>query len=233
MADAQSLPQALCYQLFPFLAKHVSSFSNLTFSLLWQSRESSAPVMAGPSPFVPKWKPRCHPRVEAISQEVNEYFLQHWQFPSTKAKKKFFAADFSKVTCLYFPLAKDDRIHLACRLLSVLFLIDDALEEMSFVDGEVYNERLIQISRGDISPDRKTPFRKSLIISWACCTGTVPVEYILHDLWEGMRVHDKELADAVLEPTFTFMRAQTDRSRTSLTELRKYLEYREKDVGKA
>lgn len=48
-----------------------------------------------------------------------------------------------------------------------------------------------------------------------------------------MRAHDKELADAVLEPTFTFIRAQTDRTRMSITELGDYLEYREKDVGKA
>lgn len=59
------------------------------------------------------------------------------------------------------------------------------------------------------------------------------MEYITYDLWESMRAHDKELADAVLEPTFTFMRAQTDRTRTSITELGQYLEYREKDVGKA
>lgn len=48
-----------------------------------------------------------------------------------------------------------------------------------------------------------------------------------------MRAHDKELADEVLEPTFTFMRAQTDRVRLQITELGRYLEYREKDVGKA
>lgn len=48
-----------------------------------------------------------------------------------------------------------------------------------------------------------------------------------------MRAHDKPLADEVLEPTFTFMRAQTDRARLSIKELSHYLEYREKDVGKA
>lgn len=53
------------------------------------------------------------------------------------------------------------------------------------------------------------------------------------DLWEGMRAHDKELADEVLEPTFTFMRSQTDRARTTIHELGEYLEYRERDVGKA
>jgi aristolochene synthase len=55
----------------------------------------------------------------------------------------------------------------------------------------------------------------------------------MYDLWESMRAHDKELADAVLEPTFNFMRAQTDRARMSIGGLGRYLEYREKDVGKA
>jgi len=48
-----------------------------------------------------------------------------------------------------------------------------------------------------------------------------------------MRAFDKELADEILEPTFTFMRAQTDKSRLGIKELGQYLEYREKDVGKA
>lgn len=48
-----------------------------------------------------------------------------------------------------------------------------------------------------------------------------------------MRAHDKYLADEVLEPVFTFMRAQTDKARLKINELGQYLEYREKDVGKA
>lgn len=64
-------------------------------------------------------------------------------------------------------------------------------------------------------------------------TGSVPVEYILYDLWESMRAHDKYLANEVLEPVFTFMRAQTDKARLEIHELGQYLEYREKDVGKA
>jgi aristolochene synthase len=87
---------------------------------------------------------------------------------------------------------------------------------MSFEDGEAYNNHLMPLSRGDVLPDR-----------------SIPVEYITYDLWESMRAHDKELADVILEPVFTFMRAQTDRTRTSLKELGSYLEYRERDVGKA
>lgn len=48
-----------------------------------------------------------------------------------------------------------------------------------------------------------------------------------------MRAHDRDLADAVLEPTFTFMRSQTDRARLTVNELGKYLVYRERYVGKA
>ncbi|KAI0390656.1 Aristolochene synthase from penicillium Roqueforti [Xylariaceae sp. FL0594] len=162
------------------------------------------------------WTPICHPLVDEVSREVNDYFLQHWGFPSAKARSKFIDAGFSRVTCLYFPRARDDRIHFACRLLTLLFLIDDLLEDMSFDDGSAYNEKLISIASGELAPDRNEP-----------------VEYITHDLWESMRACDLELAEQVLDPTFLFMRAQTDKIRLGITELGQYLQYREKDVGKA
>ena len=89
---------------------------------------------------------------------------------------------------------------------------------MSLEDGKLYNESLIPIARGDVLPDRNKPS-----------------EFIMYDLWESMRAHDKILADQILEPVFTFMKAQTDTARTdgSVQELGSYLEYREKDVGKA
>ena len=87
---------------------------------------------------------------------------------------------------------------------------------MSFEAGSAYNENLIPISRGDVLPDR-----------------SIPVEYITYDLWESMRACDRKLADEILEPVFTFMRAQTDRTRVGIKELGPYLQYRERDVGKA
>ncbi|KAH7322523.1 Aristolochene synthase from penicillium Roqueforti [Stachybotrys elegans] len=167
---------------------------------------------------IPKshWSPLVHPCVEEVTREVDGYFLQHWPFQNEEERRTFVKAGFSKVTCLYFPLAEDDRIHFGCRLLTVLFLIDDVLEHMSFADGEALNNRLIDLSRGDCLPDR-----------------SIPAEYIIYDLWESMRAFDKELADEVLEPTFTFMRAQTDRARLHINELGQYLRYRERDVGKA
>ena len=73
------------------------------------------------------WEPLCHPLEQEVSKEVDGYFLEHWPFPDDKARKKFLAAGFSRVTCYYFPKALDDRIHFACRLLTVLFLIDGPL----------------------------------------------------------------------------------------------------------
>ncbi|KAI4142371.1 MAG: hypothetical protein L6R39_004965 [Caloplaca ligustica] len=178
-----------------------------------------APEASLPPPFLPsRFTPLCHPREQEITAEVDGYFIDNWGFENAKQIQKFKDAGFSTVTCWYFPKALDDRIHFACRLLTVLFLIDDLLEDMSLEEGKAYNERLIPISRGDVLPDRSEP-----------------AEFILYDLWESMRAHDKHLADEILEPVFTFMRAQTDPARTdgSVRELGRYLEYREKDVGKA
>ena len=89
------------------------------------------------------WTPLCHPLEEETTKQVDGYFLEHWPFPNDKARKTFVNAGFSRVTCFYFPLSKDDRIHWACRLLTILFLIDDVLEDLSFADGEEYNNKLI------------------------------------------------------------------------------------------
>ncbi|KAI9787986.1 MAG: hypothetical protein M1816_007290 [Peltula sp. TS41687] len=158
----------------------------------------------------------CHPHAEEVAHEVDTYFLANWPFPDPKAKKTFLNAGFSRVTCLYFPLSKDDRISCACRLLSVLFLIDDLLENKSLADGKAFNETLFPIMRGQVEPDR-----------------SVASQFILYDLFQDMRLIDKELADGVLEPTFIFMRAQTDSVRLNMKSIGDYLLYREKDVGKA
>lgn len=86
---------------------------------------------------------------------------------------------------------------------------------MSLAEGEAYNAHLMPLMRGDVLPDR-----------------SIPVQYMMYDLWESMRAHDLEMADEVLEPVFVFMRAQTDKVRTKQMGLREYLEYRERDVGK-
>lgn len=73
--------------------------------------------------------PICHPHVEDAIREVDSYYLQNWPFPDAKARKRFVGAGFSRVTCLYFPKALNDRINYACSLLTILFLIDGQSRE--------------------------------------------------------------------------------------------------------
>ncbi|KAF5027082.1 hypothetical protein F66182_794 [Fusarium sp. NRRL 66182] len=197
--------------------------SMLSFAQNWLHSYPPATEPTTTKPYDPeaetpraRFIPQIHPREAKVSAEVNGYFLRHWPFPNEKSKKKFVAAGFSRVTCYYYPAALDDRIAFACRLLTLLFLIDDLLEHMSLQDGSDYNERLILISKNEAAPDPD-----------------IPVEWITHHLWRDMRACDRELADDILEPVFIFMRAQTDKSRLSIKELGQYLEYREKDVGQA
>lgn len=157
MADVQCPPSLLDSQCFPIPVVPSGSFAPATYSQVQSGRKPTTSAAATRKPPPSTWMPACHPRVDAVASEVHNYFLNHWDFPTEKAKKTFLRAGFSRVTCLYFPLARDDRIHFACRLLTVLFLIDDVLEGMSFAEGEVYNARLIPISRGDVLPDSKSP----------------------------------------------------------------------------
>ena len=81
---------------------------------------ASQDLSLAPSIFTPI----CHPRVEDAVRDVDGYYLQHWGFSTEAARKKFVAAGFSRVTCLYFPKALDERIQYACSLLTILFLVD-------------------------------------------------------------------------------------------------------------
>ncbi|RJE20950.1 hypothetical protein PHISCL_06714 [Aspergillus sclerotialis] len=162
------------------------------------------------------WVPTTHPLVNSISNEVNGWFLQRWPFPHAKDRKKFIAAGFSRVTCLYFPLARNDRIAHASKLLTILFLIDDLLEDMSLKDGKAYNNKLMKIAKGEAAPDP-----------------SIPVEWMFHEIWEGMRLENTTLANSVLEPCSVFMRAQTENLRKTINELGEYMVYRERDVRSA
>ncbi|KAL5384423.1 carbonyl reductase (NADPH-dependent) ari1 [Paraphaeosphaeria minitans] len=202
-----SLTTSLIYRLVPV---------NMTAKSIPAKKASGNQPNPRQEPPAPYLEPKCHPLEPRITKEVDGYFIKHWPFPDDRAVQKFRAAGFSRVTCCYYPEALNDRIHFGCRLLTLLFLIDDLLEDMSLEDGRAYNEKLMPISRGDVLPDRN-----------------VPVEWITHDLWESMRAFDRKLADEILEPVFTFMRAQTDPRRKNVMDFGEYLEYRERDVGKA
>jgi hypothetical protein len=90
---------------------------------LWFAPRGTAKAVSQSIPLS-AFQYRCHPRETETSEKVNDYFLQNWPFGDEKAKRKFVAAAFSQVTCLYFPLSFNDRIEHACKLLTILFLID-------------------------------------------------------------------------------------------------------------
>ena len=85
---------------------------------------STEPSVQTPSPPSSIFKSICHPLVKEVTLDVDGFYLEHWNFDSEKAKRKFVAAGFSYVTCLYFPKARDDRIRYVCSLLTILFLVD-------------------------------------------------------------------------------------------------------------
>ncbi|KAI1434150.1 Aristolochene synthase [Xylaria sp. CBS 124048] len=162
------------------------------------------------------FRPICHAQYPKIANEVNDYFLKNWKFPDEKSRQKFIAADYSRFACLNYPLTSDSRIGFACRIITLLFLTDDEIDHMPIEIAEEYNERLILIARGLERPDP-----------------TIPAEWMMWDLWEDMRAHNKELAHSVEAPCFLFMRAQVDKTRLELDDLSLYFQFREKDIGTA
>ena len=87
-----------------------------------QATTSTPPTAQGPPPAI--LIPKIHPLEPQVTAEVEAYFIEHWPFPNGKAIQKFRDAGFSYVTCCYYPEALPDRIHIGCRLLTLLFLID-------------------------------------------------------------------------------------------------------------
>ncbi len=92
----------------------------------------------------------------------------------------------------------------------------DQLEYMSLEAGKAYNDSLMPFCTGSALPDRD-----------------VPVQWMMYDIWAEMRDLDQDLAAAVEEPVFLFMRAQTSKERLAINNLHRYLVYRQGDVGQA
>jgi len=69
-------------------------------------------------------KSLCHPLVDQVSKEVDDYFSEHWPFKDDKTRKKFISQGIPRVTCLYCAKALDDRIAFACKLITITFLTD-------------------------------------------------------------------------------------------------------------
>ncbi|KAK8081346.1 Aristolochene synthase [Apiospora saccharicola] len=113
-----------------------------------------------------RFRPICHPRAEEVIKEVDAYFLENWPFPNEKARKKFKGADFTRNMCYNYPEALDDRIGVACRLITLLFLVDvewmsyDIWEEMRALDASLSSEVLGPLEEFMVAQTEDTRLQK-------------------------------------------------------------------------
>lgn len=89
-----------------------------------ETPDYSVQIPARPEPYL---KPSWHRNIDQVIREVDQYFLDRWNFASEKERKKFVGAGLLRITCMYYPMADDDRIVSACKLLTILFLVDGEL----------------------------------------------------------------------------------------------------------
>lgn len=78
-----------------------------------------------------------------------------------------------------------------------------------------YRNRVMQVARGQIKPDRKKPF-----------------EWMLFDTFQLMKSTDEALAKDLIEGFCALLQAQTTEDRMSVKHLGPYLKHREVDVGR-
>lgn len=156
---------------------------------------------------------RTHHRTDEIVKSVNDFFLEHWPFKTAKHRQRFTEEGHPWYVCALFPLSLDERLLWACRLLTLGFLIDDLLDRMSVEEGTAFTAQVIQCARGLVEPDRD-----------------VPAQWIMHDVFVGMRAIDKPLADDMLEHVVAWLAAQ-DSKKFQYTDLKEYFEVRDGDFG--
>lgn len=78
-----------------------------------------------------------HQRAVEIVSRVQRYFLRDWPWPSAIAKSEYPKHDIDEMALVLCPNAPEDRAEVASAYLSVLFLYDDLLEEMTVVQVRI------------------------------------------------------------------------------------------------
>lgn len=169
---------------------------------------------------------------ETVRALVEPYFEDAWEFSSEKEKKSFHAVGLSRAFCQFFPLTLNERVEATCKLHYLLVLIDgkhlslnwryqetnkslDKLDKLDAADLISYRERIMQVARMKISPDR-----------------TNPMEWMLCDIIKLMRGIDEPLTDDIIQRLCALLEAQTAPERASVKHLGPYLERREIDMGR-
>ncbi|KAL8675549.1 MAG: hypothetical protein Q9168_000061 [Polycauliona sp. 1 TL-2023] len=171
--------------------------------------------------YVPKDLPpptifaiKCHPKADQVCAELDEYFFKNWPWKSEAEGQKFLRSETNRWGCLALPNALDDRIYDSVRVNTLLFLLDDVAETMSFAEGKALYKRLTPIALGKTLPNRNDPY-----------------EWMTYDTWKSLRDFDPELTEVVWEGALLCVTAQVDDARTRCPDLGSLLKHREKEAG--
>ena len=65
-----------------------------------------------------------HPQADHVCAELDAFFYRYWPWKSEAAREHFLRSEINRWACLAFPLAREDRIMEACRVNTLLFLLD-------------------------------------------------------------------------------------------------------------
>lgn len=78
---------------------------------------------------------KCHPKVDEVCAELDDYFYKNWPWKDEAAGQKFLRSEINRWACLALPNARDDRIYDAVRVNTLLFLLDGELTSFSLFNG--------------------------------------------------------------------------------------------------
>ncbi|KIJ33654.1 hypothetical protein M422DRAFT_35398, partial [Sphaerobolus stellatus SS14] len=160
--------------------------------------------------------PRLHPKTNEVIPRVDEWFLHHWPFLSEAVYEEFKSSGPTLFTCYCMPDALDERLELACKILNTVFIVDDALENMSIEEAQGSCKKFVGLILGheDVHPSTQ-------------------VEKVFRDLHaEILKIG--ELGQNYCEDVVQWLKfaARDDRPKwKSSSDFSKYCEYRIHDVG--
>ncbi|KAI4204535.1 MAG: hypothetical protein LQ350_001085 [Teloschistes chrysophthalmus] len=157
---------------------------------------------------------KVHPKADEVCAETDEYFYKNWPWRNEAEGKLFLQSETNRWACLAMPNAWDSRVVDSVRVNTLLFLLDDIAERMTFTEGKELYKTLTPIALGKTLPDRNKP-----------------LEWITYDIWKSMRATDAELTEVVWQGALLCIMAQVDDARTKCPDIGSLLKHREKEAG--
>ncbi|KIJ41383.1 hypothetical protein M422DRAFT_255573 [Sphaerobolus stellatus SS14] len=106
--------------------------------------------------------PRLHPQTNEVISRVDEWFLKHWPFPNEAAREEFQSSDIALFTCYTMPDALNERIELACKMVNLMFLFDDVMDNWSIEEAQGFYKKFAELILGDEDVHPVTQLEKLL-----------------------------------------------------------------------